>query len=888
MKLNPAGLLSLRPIVRASLCLFLLGLAARGAAQPSDELPFLDVWVNIEADVSFAITLNQAPPWAGNAEEVLSKAVGVPVTASAEKNEDGSWTLSAECEGLARRNRLSITGSVPVAALVQLIAGSPSSEVFLVFSCPETPRCEIVFQNAEPYSEDDWKHVRLTATPESIVEPIRFDFGFSLMRFLVLGTGTVAAMALLLAFLVWRRNPLLRSCAEDPAAAWFAYLRLSRNITYAAVLVTLIPITLADPTEPIAFLLMLQSRLFEIALGLTYYACVMMLFASLASLIAYPIQTRVKGIQATRKGLALHSALAVSLGLVPFSFFLLALTAFNHAEYATGAALAFCALGALLVLATQRWRVYGVRPERLTDCPLRERVFALAAKAGVKLNEVHILTPGIRMSLANAFAASGRKVLISDLLIERLSVREVDAVIGHELAHLRGRHPEKIRRALVFGFILFAVAAASSVWAIRRIQLQNETAQDVLSLSAGVLVVLAGVAIFNAMRRRQERAADRGAVELTGDPEACIMSQVKLHRLNALPLQWKRIHEFGLTHPSAMRRMEAMARSSGISAERLASLMESQDDDSRYTIPEAVLDEGRVFSSPVRHRIMLWNMCVQFLFFGLLPALVALAVLHLEPQGAVRWAAYIGGAFLTLAGAIGVSGYLSQMGALSFEARLAARLERKGIRPSDLNASFVSFSPDDLPRIYEGYFNTDIGFLALTGHRLCFLGDAGSFAIPRTCVASVRLGRRRPGWYNARPIVIEWRDSENAEPAKLFCVAPYDIGHSVRSAAAAKSLMQRIKAWIDGEGSAVPVSEFLAALPLPDVAAPTSSVLRLTRQMVFTTLMRQLVVALLLSMLTGLFLSIAEAGPGFYAVLTSVVAHLLYLVPFMGGRLDSV
>ena len=68
-----------------------------------------------------------------------------------------------------------------------------------------------------------------------------------------------------------------------------------------------------------------------------------------------------------------------------------------------------------------------------------ERVNALARKAGVPLKRIYILRNRLPRE-SNAFAMSGGRVAITESLLRGLNKREVDAVMAHELGHLKGRH----------------------------------------------------------------------------------------------------------------------------------------------------------------------------------------------------------------------------------------------------------------------------------------------------------------------------------------------------------------------------------------------------------------------------------------------------------------
>ncbi len=64
--------------------------------------------------------------------------------------------------------------------------------------------------------------------------------------------------------------------------------------------------------------------------------------------------------------------------------------------------------------------------------PLRDRAFEMAQRLGVKLQQVYLIPSG-KGQMANAFAGSKQHISFTDVLLQRMSAREIDFVMGHEL-----------------------------------------------------------------------------------------------------------------------------------------------------------------------------------------------------------------------------------------------------------------------------------------------------------------------------------------------------------------------------------------------------------------------------------------------------------------------
>ena len=75
------------------------------------------------------------------------------------------------------------------------------------------------------------------------------------------------------------------------------------------------------------------------------------------------------------------------------------------------------------VTTTWRWaKRFGLEPHAVSHGALRDRLFALAAKAGTTLQQLYVM-PTRRSRMANAFAVQGGVVMLTDWLLENLDRR---------------------------------------------------------------------------------------------------------------------------------------------------------------------------------------------------------------------------------------------------------------------------------------------------------------------------------------------------------------------------------------------------------------------------------------------------------------------------------
>src|SRR5262249_34394353 len=155
----------------------------------------------------------------------------------------------------------------------------------------------------------------------------------------------------------------------------------------------------------------------------------------------------------------------------------------------------------------------------------------------------------------------------------------------------------------LLAFVLVPALVGLSVYALPRLVADwhwSEGRTRALSwlavgLPLALLLVLAAVRTFRL--RRFERAADAGAVDLTGDAESLITALARLARLNLLPMQWGKWEGRLLTHPSTSGRIQAIAAHGGVAPQRVEAVLAAEPDAERYTLPPAVTSGERVFST---------------------------------------------------------------------------------------------------------------------------------------------------------------------------------------------------------------------------------------------------------------------------------------------------
>src|SRR5262249_48009251 len=250
---------------------------------------------------------------------------------------------------------------------------------------------------------------------------------------------------------------------------------------------------------------------------LVYFACVA---------VSYPLHVQLRGTKWTRGEFLLEQLVNVGAQALPLMFFLAAIANITKSGNASGTFFLF-ALVSWMAFRTLKMRVSKSYPHPLTRGELRDKVFDLAKKAGIRIQQIFVLPTG-KGQIANAFAAGNGIVMFTDYLLQHLTKREVEGVAAHEIAHLQLGHVKK--RSLTF---LGALMLPPLLGGVLRGVLDVRRRPEVLPTGVGphlywgiawfwawsqrdFILMLAGLAVFYFVSRRFEHAADVRGAELTG------------------------------------------------------------------------------------------------------------------------------------------------------------------------------------------------------------------------------------------------------------------------------------------------------------------------------------------------------------------------------------
>jgi len=170
---------------------------------------------------------------------------------------------------------------------------------------------------------------------------------------------------------------------------------------------------------------------------------------------------------------------------------------------------------------------------------LHGRVQRLARTAEVEPPEVAVVDSPVPNAFATGRSADDATVAVTEGLRERLDDDELDAVLAHEVAHVRNRDVAVMSMAYLLPTFTYVVSSAtySALKLFLRCLSNVRTSGDndgravlaiivlfvvtaIVTITVSAVFWAASMALFRLLSQYREYAADRGAAVITGDPAA--------------------------------------------------------------------------------------------------------------------------------------------------------------------------------------------------------------------------------------------------------------------------------------------------------------------------------------------------------------------------------
>lgn len=202
------------------------------------------------------------------------------------------------------------------------------------------------------------------------------------------------------------------------------------------------------------------------------------------------------------------------------------------AQQAIAAALQLVGAGVVFVFAPPLLRLVW-STTRLAPGPLRDRLESLCAAHRVRVRDMLVWrTHGLMINGAViGLVGRLRYILLTDALLDALPTQQVEAVMAHEVAHIRRRHLPWLVGAMLgcVGVSLLLVLAPAAFFARVAGLEPTADAADLLSAASSIVSLACALVVFGFVSRRFERQADAFAAQhLSGMTRANAGSGVRI------------------------------------------------------------------------------------------------------------------------------------------------------------------------------------------------------------------------------------------------------------------------------------------------------------------------------------------------------------------------
>ena len=191
-----------------------------------------------------------------------------------------------------------------------------------------------------------------------------------------------------------------------------------------------------------------------------------------------------------------------------------------------------------LVLWTTRARVLD--PEEYPE--LHRMVEKCATEAGIPKPRVAMMQTPVPNAFATGRSPKHAVVAVTDSIMRLLSPRELEAVLAHEISHIRNRD---VLTLTIASFVAMIAALVMNNFLFGAMFGRRDSGSAwILAGIVAIIVYFVAQLLIMALSRYREFAADRGSAYITGSPADLISALEKISgRMSAVPPQQKQAVE---------------------------------------------------------------------------------------------------------------------------------------------------------------------------------------------------------------------------------------------------------------------------------------------------------------------------------------------------------
>jgi len=211
----------------------------------------------------------------------------------------------------------------------------------------------------------------------------------------------------------------------------------------------------------------------------------------------------------------------------------------------------------------------------------------LCISRGITMPKLKVIESDALNAFATGMSDKQYSITVTTGLLERLNDAEIEAVLGHELTHIRnGDVRMMVVAVIIAGVVSFFAELVFRLWFYNGFSFRSRSDDRRGGGGGAALAILIAVAFIAvayflsfvirlALSRSREFLADAGSVELTKNPDAMISALRKIEGRGELPGATSAVMEMCLdnprqgfgelfdTHPSVDRRVAALVKFAG-------------------------------------------------------------------------------------------------------------------------------------------------------------------------------------------------------------------------------------------------------------------------------------------------------------------------------------
>jgi heat shock protein HtpX len=169
---------------------------------------------------------------------------------------------------------------------------------------------------------------------------------------------------------------------------------------------------------------------------------------------------------------------------------------------------------------------------------LHAMVARLAAEADLPKPKVAVMPSAVPNAFATGRSPSHAVVAATDSIMRLLTREELEAVLAHEISHVKNRDVLTMTIASFLSMLAFMVMRYAIFFSYGN---QRESGAWVIAWIVSILVWVVSTLLIRALSRYREFAADRGSAYITNNPRALITALQKISgRMDYVPAEKKK------------------------------------------------------------------------------------------------------------------------------------------------------------------------------------------------------------------------------------------------------------------------------------------------------------------------------------------------------------